>query len=251
LRKRYITLVSLFAVAMLSVAGCGSNEDSTVTASTTQAPAVVETEQATETVTESVAVPTTEISTEKATETVDSSDAVDSTESTQSTEAEKKSTKLYKVKKYKKAKTMYATSNVNKRKKPTADSAKKGSLAYGDEVTVTGKVTSYDGEDCLWYQLSDGTFVAGSYFSDTKPAAQSSSSSNSSSSSKSSGSSSSSSSSNSSSSSSSSSSKKDNSSSSSGSSNSDPFSDESKAERAAEEDEIDFSDYDYSNVQDY
>lgn len=66
--------------------------------------------------------------------------------------------------------TMYATQSVNVRQEPTVDSSKVGSKSYAEKVEVTGKVTSYKGESCLWYQLSDGTFVSGNYLTDTKPA---------------------------------------------------------------------------------
>lgn len=66
--------------------------------------------------------------------------------------------------------TMYATQSVNVRQEPTADSSKVGSKAYAEKVEVTGKVTSYKGESCLWYQTSDGNYISGNYLSDTKPA---------------------------------------------------------------------------------
>lgn len=66
--------------------------------------------------------------------------------------------------------TMYATQSVNVRQEPTVDSSKIGSKSYAEKVEVTGKVTSYKGESCLWYQTSDGTFVSGNYLTDTKPA---------------------------------------------------------------------------------
>lgn len=65
--------------------------------------------------------------------------------------------------------TMYATQSVNVRQEPTADSSKVGSKSYAEKVEVTGKVTSYKGESCLWYQTSDGTFVSGNYLTETKP----------------------------------------------------------------------------------
>lgn len=65
--------------------------------------------------------------------------------------------------------TMYATQSVNVRQEPTVDSSKVGSKSYAEKVEVTGKVTSYKGESCLWYQLSDGTFVSGNYLTETKP----------------------------------------------------------------------------------
>lgn len=66
--------------------------------------------------------------------------------------------------------TMYATQSVNVRQEPTVDSSKVGSKSYAEVVEVIGKVTSYKGESCLWYQLSDGTFVSGNYLTETKPA---------------------------------------------------------------------------------
>ena len=66
--------------------------------------------------------------------------------------------------------TMYATQSVNVRQEPTVDSSKVGSKSYAEKVDIIGKVTSYKGESCLWYQLSDGTFVSGNYLTDTKPA---------------------------------------------------------------------------------
>ena len=65
--------------------------------------------------------------------------------------------------------TMYATQSVNVRQEPTVDSSKVGSKSYAEAVEVTGKVTSYKGESCLWYQTSDGTFVSGNYLTETKP----------------------------------------------------------------------------------
>lgn len=66
--------------------------------------------------------------------------------------------------------TMYATQSVNVRQEPTVDSSKVGSKTYAEKVEVTGKVTSYKGESCLWYQTSDGTYISGNYLTDTKPA---------------------------------------------------------------------------------
>lgn len=66
--------------------------------------------------------------------------------------------------------TMYATQTVNVRDLPTTEGNKVGSKSYAEAVEVTGKVTSYKGESCLWYQLSDGTFVSGNYLTETKPA---------------------------------------------------------------------------------
>lgn len=66
--------------------------------------------------------------------------------------------------------TMYATQSVNVRDLPTTEGNKVGSKSYAEAVEVTGKVTSYKGESCLWYQTSDGTFVSGNYLTDTKPA---------------------------------------------------------------------------------
>lgn len=66
--------------------------------------------------------------------------------------------------------TMYATQTVNVRQEPTVDSSKVGSKSYAEAVEVTGKVTSYKGESCLWYQTSDGTYISGNYLTDTKPA---------------------------------------------------------------------------------
>ena len=66
--------------------------------------------------------------------------------------------------------TMYATQTVNVRQEPTVDSSKVGSKSYAEKVEVTGKVTSYKGESCLWYQTSDGTYISGNYLTDTKPA---------------------------------------------------------------------------------
>lgn len=65
--------------------------------------------------------------------------------------------------------TMYATQTVNVRDLPTTEGNKVGSKSYAEEVEVIGKVTSYKGESCLWYQLSDGTFVSGNYLTETKP----------------------------------------------------------------------------------
>lgn len=66
--------------------------------------------------------------------------------------------------------TMYATQSVNVRQEPTVDSSKVGSKSYAEKVDIIGKVTSYKGESCLWYQTSDGTYISGNYLTDTKPA---------------------------------------------------------------------------------
>lgn len=66
-------------------------------------------------------------------------------------------------------KTMYAVSSVNLRQGPSAETTKIGSLSYAQQVTVTGIVTEYKGQSCLWYQLSTGEFVSGNYLSANKP----------------------------------------------------------------------------------
>lgn len=66
--------------------------------------------------------------------------------------------------------TMYATQTVNVRDLPSTEGNKVGSKLYAEKVEVTGQVTSYKGQKCLWYQLSDGTFVSGNYLSESKPA---------------------------------------------------------------------------------
>ena len=72
--------------------------------------------------------------------------------------------------------TMYATQTVNVRDLPSTEGNKVGSKSYAESVEVTGQVTSYKGEKCLWYQLSDGTFVSGNYLSESKPVQQTSNS---------------------------------------------------------------------------
>lgn len=62
---------------------------------------------------------------------------------------------------------MYATTSVNERKEPSADSEKIGGLSIGEEVHVTGKT-----EDGLWMRIEEGdgeAFVASNYLSTEKP----------------------------------------------------------------------------------
>lgn len=66
--------------------------------------------------------------------------------------------------------TMYATQTVNVRDLPTTEGNKVGSKSYAEKVDIIGKVTSYKGESCLWYQTSDGTYISGNYLTNTKPA---------------------------------------------------------------------------------
>lgn len=74
--------------------------------------------------------------------------------------------------------TMYATQTVNVRDLPSTEGNKVGSKSYAESVEITGKVTSYKGEKCLWYQLSDGTFVSGNYLSESEPESKSDNTSN-------------------------------------------------------------------------
>lgn len=63
--------------------------------------------------------------------------------------------------------TLYATQTVNLRQGPSADDyVKVGSLAYNQQVTVTGIVHEYKGQAVLWYQLSTGEFCSGAYLSE-------------------------------------------------------------------------------------
>ena len=63
---------------------------------------------------------------------------------------------------------MYATTSVNERKEPSADSEKIGSLSIGEEVHVTGQT-----QDEQWYRIEisgiDEGFVASQYLSNDKP----------------------------------------------------------------------------------
>lgn len=63
---------------------------------------------------------------------------------------------------------MYATTSVNERKEPSADSEKIGSLSLGEEVHVTGQT-----KDEQWYRIEisgiDEGFVASQYLSNDKP----------------------------------------------------------------------------------
>lgn len=69
--------------------------------------------------------------------------------------------------------TLYAIQNVNLRQGPDSkDFAKTGSLSSREQVTVTGVVKQYKGNDTLWYQLESGEFVAGSYLVETLPPQQ-------------------------------------------------------------------------------
>ena len=77
---------------------------------------------------------------------------------------------------------MYATTSVNERKKPSADSEKLATVPAGTAVHVTG-IT----EDEQWYQISDYEdievgYISGAYLSSEKPSTSSSSGSTSSSS---------------------------------------------------------------------
>ena len=76
---------------------------------------------------------------------------------------------------------MYATTSVNERKKPSADSEKLATVPAGTAVHVTG-IT----EDEQWYQISDYEdievgYISGAYLSSEKPSTSSSSGSTSSS----------------------------------------------------------------------
>ena len=61
---------------------------------------------------------------------------------------------------------MYATQQVNIRDIPSTDGNILGKLTLNQEVTVTGYVKQYNGEECLWYRLDDpdqDKFVNGGY----------------------------------------------------------------------------------------
>lgn len=165
-----IKQTGLCIACVLALAGCGSNSNT-----------VAETQ---------ITLETVETATEPATEVAESVEAIESTEAELSEEeiayinsddyntAEEVTEPVneqpeqtvadYEVEPM--TATMYATQSVNVRQEPTVDSSKVGSKAYAEKVEVIGKVTSYKGESCLWYQTSDGTYISGNYLSDTKPA---------------------------------------------------------------------------------
>lgn len=168
-----IKQTGLCIACVLALAGCGGNSNT-----------VAETQ---------ITLETVETATEPATEVAESVEAIESTEAELSEEeiayinsddyntAEEVTEPVneqpeqtvadYEVEPM--TATMYATQSVNVRQEPTVDSSKVGSKSYAEVVEVIGKVTSYKGESCLWYQLSDGTFVSGNYLTETKPTVKS------------------------------------------------------------------------------
>ena len=66
------------------------------------------------------------------------------------------------------AATKYATINLNVRSIPNKSGELMKELKVNDEVTVVGKVNSFKGEACEFYQLDDGNFADGRYLSDDK-----------------------------------------------------------------------------------
>lgn len=165
-----IKQTGLCIACVLALAGCGSNSNT-----------VAETQ---------ITLETVETATEPATEVAESVEAIESTEAELSeeeiayinsddyntteevtepvNEQPEQTVADYEVEPI--TATMYATQTVNVRDLPTTEGNKVGSKSYAEAVEVTGKVTSYKGESCLWYQLSDGTFVSGNYLTETKPA---------------------------------------------------------------------------------
>ncbi|MCR4743953.1 MAG: hypothetical protein K5894_01835, partial [Lachnospiraceae bacterium] len=61
---------------------------------------------------------------------------------------------------------MYASTNVNYRSLPSTDGEILGSLKINEKVTVTGYVTEYKGEECLWTEIGEGQFVNAKYLSE-------------------------------------------------------------------------------------
>lgn len=177
MKYKKIKQTGLCIACVLALAGCGSNSNTVAESQITSE--TVETETA-----------SVETATEPATEVAESVETIESTEAELSDEeiayinsddyntAEEVTEPVneqpeqtvadYEVEPI--TGTMYATQSVNVRQEPTVDSSKVGSKSYAEKVDIIGKVTSYKGESCLWYQTSDGTYISGNYLTDTKPA---------------------------------------------------------------------------------
>lgn len=177
MKYKKIKQTGLCIACVLALAGCGSNSNTVAESQITSE--IVETETASvETATE----PATEVAesvetiesaeaelTEEEITYINSDDYNTAEEVTEPVNEQPEQTVAdYEVEPI--TGTMYATQSVNVRQEPTVDSSKVGSKSYAEAVEVTGKVTSYKGESCLWYQTSDGTYISGNYLTDTKPA---------------------------------------------------------------------------------
>lgn len=164
-----IKQTGLCIACVLALAGCGSNSNTVAETQITLETVETATEPATE-VAESVeAIESTEVElSEEEIAYINSDDYNTTEEVTEPVNEQPEQTVAdYEVEPM--TATMYATQTVNVRDLPTTEGNKVGSKSYAEKVDIIGKVTSYKGESCLWYQLSDGTFVSGNYLTETKP----------------------------------------------------------------------------------
>ena len=151
-----LTTLSLFTFSALHGCGCGTvrtsepiqSETATVETETTSQPET-ETQKESPSASETAEIETAEVETETV------SDETEETISKNNAIIEMDA-------------IMYATTSVNERKEPSADSEKIGSLSIGEETHVTGLT-----EDGNWYRVehseSGEGFVASQYLSSEKP----------------------------------------------------------------------------------
>ena len=155
IRKRLILLGFVSVLVFSALPGCGCGAVQTSVPSETVS--VEESTSSLETVTHEETPSATE--TEAVETESETSDDVTVTEETASTEE---------IGIIEMDAIMYATTSVNERKEPSADSEKIGSLSIGEEVHVTGQT-----QDEQWYRIEisgiDEGFVASQYLSNDKP----------------------------------------------------------------------------------